>query len=96
MTTIAAALQFSETDSLGRVVSVDTSRVTVNVSNSTLLTRIGIGNLIAIRGSTEREFLVAITERVTRGLRSELPQELPEGDEEALLEAIPSDLVRGA
>jgi hypothetical protein len=61
-----------------------------------LLTRIGIGNLIAIRGSTEREYLIAIAERVTRSLRDELPEELPEGDEEALLEAIPSDLVRGA
>lgn len=96
MNNLAAALQFSESDLLGKVVSVDTSRVAVNVSNSVLLTRIGIGNLIAIRGSTEREYLIAIAERVTRGLREDLPQELPEGDEEGLLEAIPTDLLRGA
>lgn len=56
MTDTPAALQFAEPDVLGRVSSVDTSRVAVDVSNSVLLTRIGIGNLIAIKGSTEREF----------------------------------------
>lgn len=96
MTDIVAALQFAKTELLGKVVSVDTSRVTIDVSNSVLLTRIGIGNLIAIRGSTEREYLIAITERVTRSLRDELPEELPEGDEETMLTAVPTDLVRGA
>jgi uncharacterized protein len=66
MTAKPAALQFAETDLLGRVSSVDTSRVAVDVSNSVLLTRIGIGNLIAIKGSPVRDFLIALTERVTR------------------------------
>lgn len=96
MTEPVAALQFLKAELLGKVVSVDTSRVTIDVSNSLLLTRIGIGNLIAIRGSTEREYLIAITERVTRSLRDELPEELPEGDEETMLTAVPTDLVRGA
>lgn len=96
MTATPAALQFTDAELLGKVASVDTSRVSVDVSNSVLLTRIGIGNLIAIRGSTEREYLIAITERVTRSLRDALPEELPEGDEEALLAAVPTDLVRGA
>ncbi|NDK37553.1 ATP-binding protein [Pseudoxanthomonas gei] len=96
MNDVPAALQFEKEDLLGKVVSVDTSRVTIDVSNSVLLTRIGIGNLIAIRGSTEREFLIAITERVTRSLRDDLPTELPIGEEDILLEAVPTDLVRGA
>lgn len=96
MTATPAALQFTDAELLGKVASVDTSRVSVDVSNSVLLTRIGIGNLIAIRGSTEREYLIAITERVTRSLRDALPEELPEGDEEVLLAAVPTDLVRGA
>jgi uncharacterized protein len=90
------ALQFTNAELLGKVVAVDTSRVTVDVSNSILLTRIGIGNLIAIRGSTEREYLIAITERVTRSMRDELPEELPDGDDELTLAAVPTDLVRGA
>lgn len=96
MTAIPAALQFAEADLLGRVSSVDTSRVAVDVSNSVLLTRIGIGNLIAIRGSTEREFLIAITERVTRSLSDALPDELPTDGDDLPLTAVPTDTVRGA
>ncbi len=90
----AAALQLSEEDKIGRVASVDTSRVAVDVTNSVLLTRIGIGQLIAIQGSTEREFLIAMTERVNRSIREELPspEELQEG--EALLSIVPTDLLQ--
>lgn len=96
MTATPAALQFGEADLLGRVSSVDTSRVAVDVSNSVLLTRIGIGNLIAIKGSTEREFLIAITERVTRSLSDALPDELPADGDDLPLTAVPTDTVRGA
>lgn len=96
MTATPAALQFAEPDMLGRVSSVDTSRVAVDVSNSVLLTRIGIGNLIAIKGSTEREFLIAITERVTRSLSDDLPDELHVDGDELPLTAVPTDTVRGA
>lgn len=96
MTATLAALQFVEADLLGRVSSVDTSRVAVDVSNSVLLTRIGIGNLIAIKGSTEREFLIAITERVTRSLGDALPDELPTEGDDLPLTAVPTDTVRGA
>ena len=96
MTDTPAALQFTEAELLGKVAAVDTSRVSVDVSNSILLTRIGIGNLIAIRGSTEREYLIAITERVTRSMRDQLPEELPDGEDESILASVPTDLVRGA
>ncbi|MCI4680923.1 hypothetical protein K9U39_18080 [Rhodoblastus acidophilus] len=68
-----AALQFADDDKIGRVASVDTSRVAIDVTNSVLLTRIGIGQLVAIRGATEREYLIAMTERATRNVREELP-----------------------
>ena len=96
MTDTPAALQFTEAELLGKVAAVDTCRVSVDVSNSILLTRIGIGNLIAIRGSTEREYLIAITERVTRSMRDELPEEVPDGEDESMLASVPTDLVRGA
>lgn len=90
-----AALQFADEDKIGRVASVDTSRVAIDVTNSVLLTRIGIGQLVAIRGATEREYLIAMTERVTRSIREELPG--PDDDEAdgALLAAIPTDLIQG-
>jgi hypothetical protein len=89
-----AALQFSETDKIGRVASVDTSRVAIDVTNSVLLTRLGIGQIIAIRGATEREYLVAMTERVTRNVRDELPELEETGGDETILAAIPTDLIQ--
>lgn len=88
------ALQFSAGDEIGRVASVDTSRVAIDVTNSVLLTRIGIGQLIAIRGSTEREYLIAMTEKVTRSVREDLPDHTDEGDDQTLA-TIPTDLVQG-
>lgn len=97
MTALAeSALQFGDADLIGKVASVDTSRVAIDVSNSVLLTRIGIGGLLAIRGSTEREYLIAITERVTRSLREELPDPSEPADELGTLEMVPTDLLRGA
>lgn len=96
MNETTAALQFTEAELLGKVSGVDTSRVSIDVSNSVLLTRIGVGNLIAVRGSTEREYLIAVTERVTRTMRDELADELPEEGEDSELVSVPADLVRGA
>lgn len=89
------ALKFSDEDRIGRVASVDTSRVSVDVTNSVLLTRIGIGQLIAIRGATEQEYLIALTERVTRSVRQELPEADIDELEGVLIAAVPTDLLQG-
>ena len=49
-----ASLQLTDEDKIGRIASVDTSRAVIDVTNSNLLTRIGIGQLVAIRGTTEQ------------------------------------------
>lgn len=77
-----ATLEFNENSRIGRVAGVDTNRVAIDVTNSELLTRIGIGQLVAIKGATQSEFLIAMTERVTRSLRDELPD--PQADDSAL------------
>lgn len=89
-----AALQFSENDKIGRVASVDTSRVAIDVTNSVLLTHIGIGQLVAIRGSTEQEYLIAMTERATRSLKEELPALEEMGDDEVMLSVVPTDIIQ--
>ncbi|MDX3925174.1 MAG: ATP-binding protein [Shinella sp.] len=88
------ALQFSDDNRIGRVASVDTSRVAIDVTNSVLLTRIGIGQLVAIRGSTEQEYLISITERVTRSIREELPDLEETGEDGAALTSVPTDLIQ--
>lgn len=84
-----AALIFAENDQIGRVAGVDTSRVAIEVTNSEMLTRVGIGQLIAIKGATQAEFLIAMTDRVTRALREELPD--PQSGDFGALTVSPSD-----
>lgn len=83
------ALALTENDQIGRVAGVDTSRVAIDVTNSEMLTRVGIGQLIAIKGATESEFLIGMTDRVTRSLREELPG--PDDGELGALTVSPAD-----
>lgn len=88
------ALAFTEADHLGRVASVDTSKVLIDADDPNLVTQVGIGNLVAIKGATEREFLIGITERVTRSLREDLMEEVLEDAEVVDLGPRPADLIR--
>ncbi|WP_232491764.1 ATP-binding protein [Novosphingobium kaempferiae] len=83
------ALEFTQNDEIGRVAGVDTSRVAIDVTNSEMLTRVGIGQLIAIKGATQAEFLIGMTDRVTRSLREELAD--PGADEFGGLTVSPAD-----
>ncbi|WP_200879016.1 ATP-binding protein [Pantoea sp. NGS-ED-1003] len=83
------ALVFTDNDQIGRVAGVDTSRVAVDVTNSEMLTHIGIGQLIAIKGALQSEYLIGVIDRVTRSLREELPD--PEANELGMLTISPSD-----
>lgn len=92
---MTTALQFDEADEIGRVAAVDTSRVVVDVTNSMLLTRVGIGSLVAIRGATEREYLIAIVERVTRSLKDDLVG-ADDDTNDMMIAVSPTDLLRAA
>lgn len=83
------ALVFTQNDEIGRVAGVDTSRVAIDVTNSEMLTRVGIGQLIAIKGATQAEFLIGMTDRVTRSLREEVAD--PGADEFGGLTVSPAD-----
>lgn len=61
-----ATLSFDPDVKLGRVVSVDTTRVLIAAENSSLLPRAAVGSLVAIQGTTAQEYLIGMTERVTR------------------------------
>ena len=53
-------------DRIGRVMSVDTMRVFIQVDDHELLKKVMVGNLIAVQGSTGHQFLISIVERITR------------------------------
>jgi DNA helicase HerA-like ATPase len=81
---------------LGRVTRVDTARVIVAVDDHALLTRVSVGNLVAVRGASALEFLVGIVDRITRDTQEEaLVGEEHEGDEAVVsTEEVLRDAVR--
>jgi hypothetical protein len=56
---------------LGRVTRVDTAHVIVDVDDHALLTRVSVGNLVTVRGTSTLEFLIGIVDRVTRDTQEE-------------------------
>ena len=89
-----AALQFKDSDRVGRVAAVDTSKILIEVHEPTLMTRIGVGHLVAVKGATEREYLIGITERVTRTTREEMLGEEGDTGDSLSLEARTEDVIR--
>ena len=85
--------QFNEVQRIGRVASVDTSRVLIDAENSELVTAVGVGCLVAIQGSLASEYLIAIIERVTRSLTEGLAEEEEESGSEILLGPVPTDAI---
>lgn len=89
-------LQFDTGDLIGKISAVDTSHAIINVSNSSLLTRVCIGNLIAIKGSTEQEYLIAIIERVTRNINDDLSSDFSIDDNDIPIVTTQVDAIRSA
>jgi hypothetical protein len=88
-----AVLQFNDAQLLGRVASVDTSRVVIDAENSELVTTVGVGNLVAIQGAIASEYLIGITERVTRSLTEGVMEEEGREETEIVLGPTPTDAV---
>ena len=87
-------ISFQDADRIGRVAGVDTSRVIITAEDHSLLTRSGVGQLIAIRGATQQEFLIGMVERVTRTLGQTLLWDKPEADGEIPSSTEPEDAMR--
>ena len=87
-------LTFDTPSKLGKVASVDTSRVLIAVENAALLPRAAVGSLVAIQGATAQEFLIGMTERVTRQLREQTAQPDPITPTTLEVEIVPDDSLR--
>lgn len=90
----APVLAFDAPSKLGQVASVDTSRVLIAVENAALLPRASVGSLVAIQGTTAQEFLIGMTERVTRQLREETAVPDPLAPTTLAVEVVPDDALR--
>ena len=89
-------LIFDQSNSLGKVASVDTSRVLIAVENAALLPRAAVGSLVAIQGATAQEFLIGMTERVTRQLREQAGDPDPLAPTSISVEVVPDDVLRAS
>lgn len=90
----ATVLTFDAPSKLGKVAAVDTSRVLIAVENATLLPRAAVSSLVAIQGTTAQEFLIGMTERVTRQLREQTAQPDPMSPTTLAMEVVPDDALR--
>ena len=90
----APALRFDPPSKLGKIASVDTSRVLIAVENAALLPRAAVGSLVAIQGTTAQEFLIGMTERVTRQLREQTALPDPMAPTTLEVELVPDDSLR--
>ncbi|MFQ5839850.1 MAG: ATP-binding protein, partial [Candidatus Methylomirabilales bacterium] len=79
---------------LGRVSAVDTSRVLLAVDNPALLPRAAVGTLVAIQGTTAQEFLIGMTDRVTRQLHEQVGEPDPMSPTTLAMEVVPDDALR--
>jgi DNA helicase HerA-like ATPase len=89
-----SAIDFEKGGFLGRIINVDTSRAVVDVDDHNLLTRVAVGDLVAIKGATAFEFLIGLIERVTRESYEETLLEQEDEKGEVPIEEDQRDLVR--
>ena len=90
----APVLTFDEASRLGKVASVDTTRVLIAVENAALLPRAAVGSLVAVQGTTAQEFLIGMTERVTRQLREQTAPPDSMSPTTLAVEVVPDDSLR--
>ena len=88
------ALTFTESDLIGRVAGVDTSRVFVDVEQHALVTRMSVANLIAVQGASTNEYLIGIVDRIVRTTRDEAMLDDADSDGAIPIATTEKDLIR--
>lgn len=88
-------LAFSDPDFIGQIISVDTSHVYISAEKPEIVTKISVGTLIAIQGTTKFEYLIGTVDKISRTIRDDFSSE-NDNEQEIEFELIPqpSDLVR--
>ena len=61
-------LSLEENSYMGRIINVDTSRVIIYIEEKSIVNRLGIMDLVAIKGIDEQSLLIAMVESVSRSI----------------------------
>ncbi len=75
------------------VMSVDTSQVFIDVHNSEIMTKLGVGHLVAIKSYSEYQLLIGTIEKISRTVTEKLEFEF-ESDDELVYQDHPNDIVK--
>lgn len=79
---------FPETDSIGRVISVDTATLIVKVDDLDKLRRLQVNHLVCLRSSKAGQHLIGLITRITRKLLEEIKHDEHESDQGSNVENI--------
>ncbi|MDY0407227.1 ATP-binding protein [Virgibacillus sp. 179-BFC.A HS] len=82
---------FNAHNELGTVISVDTSQIFIDVHNSEIMTKLGVGHLVAIKSHSEFQLLIGTIEKISRTVTEKLDFE---SDEELIFQDQPNDIVK--
>jgi len=82
---------FTDDVKVGKVISVDTTNLIVNVDNSAIMSKLSIGHIMAVKGNFEHELLICLIEKVTR---SQLDMLVMDEDEAENEQDSTNDLIR--
>jgi DNA helicase HerA-like ATPase len=63
-----ALLQFEQSESLGKVISVDTANVVVNVDDNSRLNKLQVNRLVALESGKGGQYLIGIIAKITRSI----------------------------
>lgn len=93
---VDSVLKFEDEQRIGMVASVDTNKALVRVTEKDAVTQTGVGNLLAIKGATEFEYLIGIIDRVTRNTEQAFIESDEADEDELQLSDVPDDAIRVA
>ena len=88
------SLIFTDTDKIGQVIHVDTAQIIIELSDSEQISKIIIGNLVAIETSKKHEFLIGLIDKVTRKYIEEIASEESNVSDEDILMTGSSDYIK--
>lgn len=72
------AIKLADSEYLGKVSAVDTNKVVIIVDDHDKMTKICVGNLVAIQGTLTSEYLIGIIDRATRSTIERMLLDEPE------------------
>jgi len=82
-----------ETNKIGTVISVDTTKVYIAVEDFEIMQKVCVGNIMAIQSTVNHELLITLVERVSRNISSTL-ELIDENDEDEISNDPSSDVVK--